>query len=310
MKKYKVYLIWWDFDTEKVIEAKTAAKAKVVTQMGTQAHRTYYPTVDIIKSGILGQISEVHIVTDRSKGWWPQGMQTAPTTEAPPSTLAWQQWLGPASDREYSKEYLPFVWRGWWDFGTGALGDMACHLMDGPFQALNLKYPETVEAVSDAFSSYSPPVSAMITYQFGKRGDLAPVKLIWYDGGRRPPESVLEGHKLENGSVFVGEKGKLLVEHGTAKPVLLPEDKFTSVSPKTYPTFENRNHYFQWIDACLHGGKTDTTFDYACPLSETVLLGNVALRTGGLIQWDAGKMRAKGRPEADIYIRKRYRAGY
>ncbi|MEP6754940.1 MAG: gfo/Idh/MocA family oxidoreductase, partial [Chthonomonadales bacterium] len=264
----------------------------------------------VIKSGVLGQITEVHVVTDRSKGWWPQGMQLQPAAEQAPATLQWQQWLGPAADRTYSKDYLPFVWRGWWDFGTGALGDMACHLMDGPFQALNLKYPETVEAVSDVFSQFSPPVSAMITYQFGRRGDLGPVKLIWYDGGRRPPESVIEGRKLENGSIFVGEKGKLIVEHASSKPILFPEEKFATVTMKTYLAFDNKNHYFQFIDACIHGGPTDTTFNYACPLSETVLLGNVALRTGGKIEWDAARMRVKGRPDADVYIRKQYRPGY
>src|SRR5262249_43402249 len=131
------------------VMAELAAKQKVVTQMGTQGHPNYVRTVEYIQGGVIGPVREVHVITDRPAGWWPQGLERPIDTPPVPSTLHWDLWLGPAPERPYNPAYLPFVWRGWWDFGTGALGDMACHLMDGAFWALKLKYPLTVEAESE-----------------------------------------------------------------------------------------------------------------------------------------------------------------
>ncbi len=287
-----------------------AKRMKVVTQMGTQAHPTYARTVELIQSGAIGNVHEVHVVTDRPAGWWPQGMTSAPTTEPTPATLNWDLWLGPAAKREYSSKYLPFVWRGWWDFGTGAMGDMACHLLDGPYWALNLKYPTSVSAVSDQISPLSPPLWSIVTYEFPKRGKMPPVKLIWYDGKKLPPVELLEGHKIENGSLFVGDNGKLLKEHGDSEPILLPEGKFADFKGPAETIKRYTNHYKQWVDACKTGGETGSNFEYACPLTETALLANVALRTGKKIEWNGKKMRATNAPEAEQYVKYQFRSGY
>jgi predicted dehydrogenase len=288
---------------------EAARKHKVVTQMGTQAHPTYARLVELIQSGVIGGVKEVHVVTDRPAGWWPQG-QTKPTTvDAVPSTLHWDQWLGPAAQRDYNKAYLPFVWRGWWDFGTGALGDMACHLMDGPWWALKLTAPTSVEAVSDVFTPDSPPLWSIITYEFPKREDMPPVKVVWYDGKKLPSAELREGESMVNGSLYIGEKGKIIVEHPNP-PRLLPKAQFEGFKePEPYlPRYGN--HYKQWVDACVDGGETGSNFEYACPLTEAVLLGNVAIRTGKKIEWDAKKMRAKNCPEAEQYVKHHYRSGW
>ncbi len=287
---------------------ETARRHKVVTQMGTQAHGTYASTVELISSGAIGPVREVHIQTDRPSGWWPQGLTKPAESQTPPATLDWDLWLGVAQERPYNSAYLPFVWRGWWDFGTGALGDMACHLMDGAFWALNLKYPTTVEAEGDTLLPDSAPKWMIIRYEFPQRGHMPPVKLIWYDGGKKIPADITEGVKIENGSVFVGDKGKLAVEH-TQTPRLLPESQFKDFKfpERTLP--RSPGHYIQWIDACRTGGRTDSNFDYACPLTESVLLGNVAFRTGKKLEWDAKKLRAANCPEADAYIQYHYRNG-
>lgn len=284
-------------------------KHKVVTQMGTQAHPTYARTVELIQSGVIGNVKEVHVVTDRPAGWWPQSQSKPAAVDPVPSTLHWDLWLGPAAKRDYNKAYLPFVWRGWWDFGTGALGDMACHLMDGPWWALRLQYPTSVEATTGPFTIDSPPLWSIITYEFPKRGDMPPVKLIWYDGKKQPSEEVREGNAMENGSLFIGEKGKLLVEH-THTPRLLPEKDFegAKLPDPTIPRYSN--HYQQWVDACVKGGETGSNFEYACPLTEAVLLGNVAIRAGKKIEWDSKKLRAKNCPEAEKFIKYHFENGY
>jgi predicted dehydrogenase len=300
-------------ETRKMLE--TSRKHKVVTQMGTQAHRTYFPAVELIKSGIIGVVSEVHTVTDRPSGWWPQGIAKPTTAEPVPATLDWDHWLGVAQDRPYNSAYLPFVWRGWWDFGTGAMGDMGCHLISGPFQALDLRDPISIEAECDPRLPDSGPNWSIITWQFAKRGKREPVKLIWYDGGKKIPAEIIEDFKTDNGSVFVGDKGKVMVDHGNVT-ALYPKVKYRDVKIGDMKVGAvpgvpyDRGHYYQWIDACRTGGPTDTTFEFACPLTETVLLGNVAIRAGRKIDWDARKMRATNCPEADAYIRYHYRGGH
>lgn len=291
---------------------ETARKHKVVTQMGTQGHPNYARTAELIQAGAIGPVHEVHVVTDRPSGWWPQGIALPAENDSPPPTLDWNLWLGVAKERPFKKAYLPFVWRGWWDFGTGAMGDMGCHLFDGPYQALNLKYPTSVEAVGEPLLPDSGPQWTIITYEFPKRGALPPVKLVWYDGGKSVPPSLMDGVALKkdfNGSLFIGEKGKLLVEHNSA-PVLLPEAQFKDYKMPTTPLVDASVHYKQWVDVCLNGGKTGCNFDYACPLTESVLLGNVAFRTGKKLQWDAKRMKATNCPEADAYIQYHYREGW
>lgn len=299
-------------ETRAMLEA--SRKHKVVTQMGTQNHRTYAPAVELIRAGVIGPVREVHTVTDRPAGWWPQGIAKPTTTEPVPPTLDWDLWLGVAQDRPYNSAYMPFVWRGWWDFGTGALGDMGCHLMDGPFWALNLKNPTSIQAECDPRLPDSGPNWSIITYEFPKRGNMPPVKMVWYDGGKKIPAEIIGDFKTDNGSVFVGDKGKLMVDHGN-QTKLYPEAQFKDrkigdMKQSGMPGVPvDRGHYYQWIEACKTGAKPDSNFEYSCPLTETVLLGNVALRAGKKLLWDAKKMCASNCPEADAYIRYQYRGG-
>lgn len=298
--------------THSVSEARlmmhTARQHKVVTQMGTQGHPSYARTVELIRSGAIGPVREVHVWTDRPI--WPQGQDRPSETPPVPATLQWDLWLGPAAPRPYHPAYLPFRWRGWWDFGTGALGDMACHLMDGAFWALDLKYPTTVEAEGEPRKPEMAPRWSIVRYEFPRRGALPAVKLTWYDGGKRPAQELFEGAKMpDNGSLFVGDKGKLLAEHGQP-PRLLPEAKFAGFEgPKPFLR-RVANHYHEWTQACRTGGPTGSNFDYAAPMTEAILLGNVAFRVGKKLEWDAANLRATNCPEAEPLIWEPHRRGW
>jgi predicted dehydrogenase len=278
---------------------------KVVTQMGTQnhSHESYLRLVEILHSGILGDVTEVHVWTDRPI--WPQNNRRPATADPVPSTLNWDLWLGPAQQREYNKAYLPFSWRGWWDFGTGAIGDMACHLMDPIWWGLNLTVPTTVEAEGPEPSPDGPPDWMIVRYKFPKRGQLAPVSVTWYDGKKKPQGQGPFVDKSENGSLYIGTKGKVAIEHAQM-PVFLTEG--LTPPPPTLPRIQG--HHKQWIDAIKNSGTTGSNFEYACPLTESALLGLVAYRCGKPIEWDARAMKAKGVPEADQYIRHKYRKGW
>lgn len=300
--------------TRTVSEARslmlTARRMKVVTQMGTQAHPTYARTVEIVESGAIGPVREVHVMTDRPI--WPQGMPAPTETPAPPDTLAWDLWLGPARARPYHPAYLPFVWRGWWDFGTGALGDMACHLMDGAFWALKLQYPTSVEAQGEPLLPDAAPKWSIVRYEFPARGDMPPVNLVWYDGGKLIPDEVLQGAKITagfNGSVFVGDRGTLFVPHGS-DPKLLPESRFKDYEPPKPYLPRSPGHYQEWVTACKQGGTPASNFDYAAPMTESILLGNVAFRVGKRIEYDWKRMTCPNCREADRYIRHSYRRGW
>ncbi|HEY3284951.1 MAG TPA: Gfo/Idh/MocA family oxidoreductase [Armatimonadota bacterium] len=309
--------------THSVYEARlmmeTARKHKVATQMGTQAHAdaNLIRLVELVQSGIIGPVREVHCWTDRPAGWWPQGIQAPKETPPVPSNLHWDLWLGPAKFRPYNPAYLPFVWRGWWDFGTGSLGDMGCHIMDAAFWSLKLKYPVAVAAEGDPRLPDSGPNWCIMHYEFPKRSASLPaIKLHWYDGGRWPSNEVLEGIKLakgSNGSVFVGDKGKIFAEHqGT--PRLLPKEKFkdAQLPPQTIarPEGGTQGHYNQWIQACKTGGYTGSNFDYASPMTETLLLGNIAFRLNKRLEYDAKQMKATNAPEATPYIKPTFRPGW
>jgi predicted dehydrogenase len=304
--------------THDIYEARVmrdvARKHKVVTQMGTQGHSfdSHARLVELIQSGAIGEVKEVHVWTDRPAGWWPQGVDRPTDSVTPPSHLHWDLWLGTAQARPYNPAYMPFKWRGWWDFGTGALGDMACHLMDPPFWALNLGYPTSVEAEGEPRKPDSAPLWSVIRYEFPKRGKLPPVRLTWYDGGKLPSTDLLDGVTLpkeSNGSLFVGSEGKLIIEHGQ-KPRLLPEAKYAGYKGPDPFIPRSPGHYIQWIEACKTGKPTGSNFDYASVLTESVLLGNVAFRVGRKIEWDAKRMRAKNAPEASQYVRREYRSGW
>jgi predicted dehydrogenase len=236
-----------------------------------------------------------------------------PTGSAPvPATLDWEQWLGPAKDRPYHPEYLPFIWRGWWDFGTGALGDMACHLMDGAFWSLNLSYPTAVETEGELANRVSAPKWMIARYDFPQRGEMPPVRLTWYEGGKKIPQELLGATKLDagfNGSLFVGDKGKMLVPHG-GDPQVLDAALQSIPAPDRVTKPAPNGHYREWVDACRTGGPTGSNFDYAAPMTESILLGIVAFRTGTRVQYDAKNMQAVNSPDADDYIQYHSRKGW
>jgi predicted dehydrogenase len=226
-------------------------------------------------------------------------------------TLDWDLWLGPAPERPYHSAYLPFNWRGWWDFGTGALGDMACHIMDMPYWALQLGYPLSVESESEGGTDESPPLWSIITYRFPGRGDNPPVKFVWYDGDRLPASDVSEGEDLSRfNAILIGDKGKMYFGRGSTNWVIKPQrvlDEFQAPD-RTLPRVANEDA--EWVAACKGGPPALSNFAHSGPFTEVVLLGNVALRTGQTLEWDGIAMRAPNVPGAEQYVRREYRKGW
>jgi predicted dehydrogenase len=294
------------------VVAETAAKQKRVTQMGTQIHAgsNYRRVVELIQAGAIGPVREVHAWCARSYG----GRKRPAESEPVPPGLHWDLWLGPAPERPFyhgpNKDgngiYHPFNWRGWWDFGGGTLADMACHYLDLPFWALNLRHPTKVAAEGPPPDPESAAVWLIVRYEFPARGDLPPVKLTWYDGGKRPP-AFAEGKLPQwgDGVLFVGDKGMLLADY--TKHRLLPEKQFEGFQPPRPSIPESIGHHREWVEACKGNGTTSCSFDYAGALTETVLLGNVAYRLGQPLDWDAQALRARNAPDADRFLRKEYR---
>lgn len=310
--------------THTVYEARrmreTAKKYGVVTQMGNQgtSENGLRRAVELIQDGVIGDVTEVHVWTNRPI--WPQGMEVKMEEKPVPSTLDWKLWLGPTADRPYSDAYLPFKWRGFYDWGTGALGDMACHTANMAFMALNLGYPTSIEAQTAPKPEKAYPAWSIINFQFPARGKMPPVKFVWYDGGKMPPPELSQGAKFPNsGSLLVGKNGTLFSpnDYG-AKFVLLPEEKFKGMKeeiakpPQRLPhgLGDDRGHHQEWIKACKGEGKTMSNFDYAALLTETILLGNVAMRAGEKLEWDGEKMRATNTRSADKYVKNEYLNGY
>jgi len=293
---------------------QVAAKEKVITQMGNQGH-SYDSTrriVELVQAGVLGEVREAHVWTDRPI--WPQGLDRPAGEDPVPSNLDWDMWLGPAPARPFKKDvYHPFKWRGWWDFGTGALGDMACHNMDAAFWSLKLDSPLRVEAESSGVNKETCPAWSIIRYEFPARGSMPPVTLTWYDGGKLPSRELVGGEVLpKNGTILVGSKGKIVFRDWNPDGFrLLPEDKFKGFEgpPQTVPRTP-KGPYQEWIQACKGGPMCLSNFEYAARLTETVLLGNVAVRAGQKLEWDGKRMKATNCPAADPFIHREYRKGW
>ncbi len=298
----------------------TAAQSKVATQMGTQGHafEGTRRAVEVIRAGAIGEVRELHVWSDRPAGWWPQGVDRRPDTPPVPATLNWDLWLGPAPWRPFHPAYVPFKWRGFWDFGTGAIGDMGIHNLDTVFWALNLGAPTSVEVKSSSpLFKETAPLWSIIELQFPARKRLPAVKMRWYDGGKQPPADFFHGEKIPtNGSLAIGSKGTLFTRewHGgeTEKDMflLLPKKDFAGYQAPEPTLPRPADHHQEWIHACKTGAATGSNFGYASVITEALLLGNVALRVGKRIEWDAKRMKAKGCPEADPYIRPEFRAGW
>ncbi len=304
--------------------AEEARKYKVATQMGNQgqAEEGVRLLCETIWDGAIGQVREVHIWTDRpingtNAVYWPQGV-SRPTGEDPiPESLDWNLWIGPAPMRPYkNRVYNPFVWRGWWDFGTGALGDIGCHAIDPVFRALKLGYPTSIESCCTLVNNETYPVASRVTYEFPARGDLAPVTLHWYDGGMRPPRpaEMEDGRRLgTNGSLYIGDKGKILDGR------LLPESRQKEYGRPPKKLERSPGHHQEWINACKGGKPAGSNFpDHAGLLAQVVLLGNVSLRPplkepkvfGTKLLFDAKEFKFTNMPEANQYLTKEYRQGW
>lgn len=306
--------------THDVLEARrvaqAAAESGAITQMGIQNHSAehYRRAFQILRGGSIGRVSHAHVWTDRPAGWWPQDIARPEGSDPVPDTLDWDLWLGTAPERPYKAgAYHAFAWRGWLDFGTGAQGDMACHLMDPALWYLELGDPSTLRSVGPAPNGETYPAWSTVHYTFPATRFTLPegVRVSWYDGGRKPDEVLARWKAGEevyaNACLFEGEHGALLASP-YEPPRLLPESLFPEV-----PAYELQpiNHWHQWVDACAGAGRTTTPFDYAGLLTEVALLGNVALRfPGEELCWDAPHLRFPNLPEAEAFLRRRYRSGW
>jgi predicted dehydrogenase len=300
------------------VMTRLALETGLVTQVGNAGHagEGLRLTREWIQAGLIGAVREVHCWSDRPGTFWKQNMDRPTETPPVPDTLDWNLWLGAAPERPYHPVYCPRSWRGWFDFGTGAMGDMAVHNMDPAFYALDLDAPTGAEAqTSQPLMRESYPAWSIITYQFAAKGSRPAVKVIWYDGGKLPPRPAeLEPSRQlgDNGIYFVGDRGTIVAGGWSGTPRLIPESRMKEVQlpPKSIP--RSVGHHAEWIQACKErkpeGAKAG--FAYSGPYTESLLVGNLALRLQMPIEWDSTAMQATNAPEAEPLIRKTYRAGF
>jgi predicted dehydrogenase len=295
--------------------AHAARRSGAVTQMGIQNHSNwpYSAALELFRAGHIGRVHEAHVWSDRPAGWWPQGVTRAEGQDPVPETLDWDLWLGVAPVRPYKKDlYHPFAWRGFEDFGTGAQGDMGCHLMDPALWFLELGAPLSIRSDGPAPNGETYPLWSRVHYTFAptKHTTRGPLLLTWHDGGKAPKQELEELGAAEvepNVCLFLGEEGALLASPYVA-PRLLPAEKFAHVP---IPAGTAVNHWHQWVDAARGKGRTSAPFDYAAFLTEVALLGNIALRfPHETLEWDAKRMRFPERPEADRHLSEPARAGW
>lgn len=324
---------------------EAAKRYKVVTQMGNQGGSGdgVRKMKEMVDAGMIGKVHTVHCWTNRPV--WPQGLPTPSGTHEIPKELDWDLWLGPAKKIDFNPAYLPFNWRGWWAFGTGALGDMACHIMDPVYRILPILYPSDVECSvatiwqkmwDDSANPDSCPPSTIIRLSYPTNDGKHVIKVNWYDGGLLParPDELLPDEAMGNwdgGVIFEGSKGKIMADCYGANPRLLPtrlmkEKKMPKETIKRVP----EGHYVQWVNACIAGhgkGETSSPFEFAGPFTESILIGNLAIRSFLMknpnlkgwgdkylgrkkLLWDAKNMRITNFEEANQFVKREYREGW
>lgn len=290
-----------------------ATKKGLATQMGNQgtASSSLREAVEVVRSGAIGKVKEVHIWSNRPI--WPQGLGRPTDAPPVPAHIKWDLFLGPAPERPYNPAYLPFKWRGWLDFGTGALGDMACHTMNMPVMALDLFDPLSISAESSGIiENETWPKWSVIEFEFGARGDNPPCKMVWYDGGKKPDPALLLGADMTaSGALLIGDAGTLYAPGDYAgRYMLLPREKFADFKKPEPMLPRSPGHFKEFAIACRGGAKAMSNFDYAARLTATQLLGNVALRVGQKIEWDGQSRRITNLPEANQFLTRNYREGF
>ena len=285
-----------------------ARKQKVATQLGVQRHTipNVHRVVELIQAGAIGTVTEVHSWIGGTRG-----MSKIPTDKPEvPAHLDWNLWQGPVAPRPYHSTYCPYGWRFWWDYGTGETGNWGCHILDIPFWALDLDYPTHVSASGPPVHSLTTPRSMATHMKFPSKGDRPEVMLHWYHAQKGP--DILRKHGLSaggNNTLFIGSEGMLLC--GFSKRKLLPEAKFKGAKIEVKKVADSPGFYREWTAAIRGGGPATCHFDYSGPLTETVLLGNVAYRAGGDgFGWDHKTLTATGNPRASGLIKPAFRAGW
>jgi predicted dehydrogenase len=327
------------------ILTQAAKKYKVITQMGNQggSGEGVRKAKEMYKAGLIGEVYQAHAWTNRPV--WPQGIPTPTGKFDVPKELNWDLWLGPAKYSDYNPAYLPFNWRGWWAFGTGALGDMACHIMDPIYRILPIDHPNSAEcSVSNVWKNMwsegnfvdSCPPSSIIHLNYPRKDGKGNIKISWHDGGLLParPDELLPDEPFGNwdgGVLFIGTKGKMLVDCYGENPRLLPT-KLMKEKTMPKPTLKRvpEGHHVQWVNACIAGygkGETSSPFEYAGPFTESILMGNLAIRSWMMLNpkltgwgdkylgrkkliWDAKNMKVTNFDEANQFVKREYRDGW
>ena len=297
--------------------SEAARKYGVKSQMGNQGHagEGIRLITEWIADGAIGEVSEVHCWTNRPIRNWPQGVDRPKGKARVPRGLDWDKWIGPAPMRPFNPAYLPFVWRGWWDFGTGVMGDMGCHVMDIPVEALKLGHPDSVVASSTPVNNETAPLACLVNYEFPARGSMPPVTMTWYDGGLQPPRppELEDGRRIpSSGTIFVGSKGKIMCSDYGDNARIIPETKMKAYTlpPKTIPRVSES--HLNFVEAIQGDFQATSNFDVAGPLTEIVLLTNLAIRAGRNVRllWDGPNMKVTNVEDANKYVKREYRKGW
>jgi predicted dehydrogenase len=296
--------------------AKAAREAGVATQLGNQGQADENARVlcEMIWDGAIGNVREIHGWSNRYPPISPRGLARPSETPPAPADLDWDLWLGPAPERPYHPTYHPFAWRGWWAFGTGVLGDIGCHNFSAIYKALELGAPVSVEASSTnhqcppEVKNETAPTGSMVRFEFAARGDRPAVSATWYDGGIMPirPKEIEEGRTVghNDGMMYVGDKGAIL-DHR-----IVPETRMKEYGAPPKVLARSPGHHKEWILACKGGKAAGANFDHAGPLTEMVLLGNIAIRTGRKLYWDAENFKITNVSEANDLLHYEYRKGW